>query len=803
MGALQPAGSDRLTPEQLRAELERIGGHMAELEGERLHAGGHLLDSLTQRLQDGFVLLDPDGVHLDVNPAFCEMVGLAREELVGGGLPHPYWPPEERVRIESVLREDLTGPNGVSEVSFMRRGGERFPAQIAPTLLRDATGEALCIFATIKDIGEQRRTEAALRRSNRDLHALSGCNQTLLRARDEETLLAEVCRIVCEEAGYRMAWVGYAEQDDERRVRPVASAGEAEEYLASAGVVWADVERGRGPAGLAIRSGRAAIVQDFAADPRVAPWRESAARHGLRSVIALPLADGAAVIFGALLIYGSEPDAFTAAEVRLLEELAADLAFGVCVLRDRSAHERTVAELRESEARFRSVVENAPVGVFQSSPEGRFLYVNPACATTFGCASPAEMLAFVNGRGIAEAVYEDPEDRRRVLADVHAAGGEWVAFKSRLQHRDGAVHTGLVYLCERRDPISGEPGLLGFVQDVTTQEQAARALAHSAALLGHGERLAHLGSWEWDIVSGVHTVSDGWQRLHGLAGASLPDEAVMSTCHEDDRPAVRAALARAAAGGPYRVDHRIVRADTGEVRSLMTYGEPAFDEAGCLETVSGASLDVTERVRAESALREREERLRQALGDTVAALGATVAMRDPYTASHERRVADLACRIAERLGWEEPAKEALRTAALVHDIGKIAVPAEILSKPGRLNESEFALIKAHPQAAHAILASISFAGEIAEIVLQHHERLDGSGYPRGLRAGDILPEARVLAVADVVEAMISHRPYRPALPLQEAVAEIRGGAGRRYDEAAVAACMSLVEDESFGLAGPD
>ena len=802
MGALQPAGSGRLTQEQLLAELERIGERLAGLEDDCPQPGGRLLDSLTQHLQDGFVLLDPDGVHLDVNPAFCEMVGIPREELVGGGLPHPYWPPEERVQIESVLRENLTGPNGVSEVSFMRRGGERFPAQLAPTLLRDAAGEVLCIFATVRDVGEERRTEAALQRSNRELHALSSCNQTLLRARDEETLLAQICRIVCEEAGYRMAWVGYAEQGGERRVRPVASAGDVEGYLASADVVWADVERGRGPAGLAIRSGQACVVQDFATDPRVVPWRESAAQHGLRSVIALPLHDGAGVVFGALLIYGEGSGAFTAAEVHLLEELAADLAFGVCVLREHAAHERTVAELRESEARYRDVVEHAPVGVFRSSLEGSFLYVNPACATTFGCATPAEMLAFVNGHGIAEAVYEDPEDRRRALADVHAADGAWITFKSRLHHRDGSVRTGLVYLSERRDPTSGDPGLLGFVQDVSAQEQASRALTRSSRLLGHGERLAHLGSWEWDIVSGVHAVSDGWQRLHGLVGTSLPDAVVTATCHEQDRPAVQAALTRAAAGDPYRVDHRIVRADSGEVRYLTTYGEPVFDEAGRLETLIGASLDVTDRVHADAALREREERLRQALGDTVAALGATVAMRDPYTASHERRVADLACRIAEQLGWDEPAREALRTAALVHDIGKIAVPAEILSKPGHLTESEFALIKGHPQAAHAILASISFAGEIAEIVLQHHERLDGSGYPRGLRGGEVLPEARVLAVADVVEAMISHRPYRPALPLQKAVAEISGGAGKLYDDDAVNACVRLIEDESFRLVDP-
>ena len=185
--------------------------------------------------------------------------------------------------------------------------------------------------------------------------------------------------------------------------------------------------------------------------------------------------------------------------------------------------------------------------------------------------------------------------------------------------------------------------------------------------------------------------------------------------------------------------------------------------------------------------------------DTVAALGATVAMRDPYTSAHERRVAELATRIATRLSWSVEAVERLRIAALVHDIGKITIPAEILSKPSRLTETEFALIKSHSAAAYEILAPIDFGGPVADIVLQHHERLDGSGYPQGLRSDEILPGARILAVADVVEAMVTHRPYRPALPLEQALAEIEGGAGSRYDAAASETAVRLFREEGFAF----
>jgi PAS domain S-box-containing protein/putative nucleotidyltransferase with HDIG domain len=334
------------------------------------------------------------------------------------------------------------------------------------------------------------------------------------------------------------------------------------------------------------------------------------------------------------------------------------------------------------------------------------------------------------------------------------------------------------------------------MRDVTEQKAAAKALERSVRLLQQGERLAHLGSWEWDVESDTSLVSTEWQRIHGLAGERLTNDEITLTCHPDDRDAVQAAFARAVRGQPYRVDHRIVL-PSGETRHLMTYGVPVLDGDGRVETVLGASLDVTERVLADAALLEREQRLQRALSDTVAALGATVAQRDPYTAGHEARVAELACLIGERLGWDESVRTALRTAALVHDVGKIAIPAEILSKPTRLTPVEFELIKTHPKAGYDILAGIAFEDHVADVVLQHHERLDGSGYPAGLRGADILPAARVLAVADVVEAMVSHRPYRPALPVAEAIAEIRGGLGARYDTAAGEACLGLLIDEAF------
>jgi len=193
------------------------------------------------------------------------------------------------------------------------------------------------------------------------------------------------------------------------------------------------------------------------------------------------------------------------------------------------------------------------------------------------------------------------------------------------------------------------------------------------------------------------------------------------------------------------------------------------------------------------------ESISHGLEATLTALGRTAERRDPYTAGHQRRVTDLALAIARKLEYGEDACSTLRTAGMLHDIGKLGVPAEILSKPTALSKIEFELIRTHPQAAYEILADIAFPGPVAEIVLQHHERLDGSGYPRGLAGEKIFREARILAVADVVEAMASHRPYRPALGIDAALREIEQNAGLLYDSEAVEACLHLFRDKGYAL----
>jgi HD-GYP domain-containing protein (c-di-GMP phosphodiesterase class II) len=207
--------------------------------------------------------------------------------------------------------------------------------------------------------------------------------------------------------------------------------------------------------------------------------------------------------------------------------------------------------------------------------------------------------------------------------------------------------------------------------------------------------------------------------------------------------------------------------------------------------------DMTANKRAEKDLHESFATLRKALDGIIQAVALTVEKRDPYTAGHQRRVADLARGIATKIGLSENQINGIRIAGSIHDLGKTCVPADILSKPGRLTEHEFGIIKAHPEVGYDILKNIEFPWPIAQTILQHHERLDGSGYPVGLKGKNIIVEARIVAVSDVVEAMSSHRPYRPALGIDMALDEIQKGRGTAYDPDAVDACISLFKTDHF------
>ncbi|MGD8539091.1 MAG: HD domain-containing protein [Candidatus Aminicenantes bacterium] len=238
----------------------------------------------------------------------------------------------------------------------------------------------------------------------------------------------------------------------------------------------------------------------------------------------------------------------------------------------------------------------------------------------------------------------------------------------------------------------------------------------------------------------------------------------------------------------------VLASKSGKAIPVDHRAAPITDEAGNTSGVVLAFRDITRQKETEEELIESYDRLKQAMEGTVQAMAYTIETRDPYTAGHQRRVTQLACALAEKMGLPTDVQEGVRMAGDLHDIGKIYVPAEILSKPGKLSEAEYNIIKTHSQVGYDILKTIEFPWPIADIVLQHHERMNGTGYPAGLKGKDILLEARILAVADVIEAMATHRPYRPALSIEVALEEISENKGKLYDSEVVEACLKIFEE---------
>ncbi|MEG6586516.1 HD-GYP domain-containing protein [Dendrosporobacter sp. 1207_IL3150] len=239
-------------------------------------------------------------------------------------------------------------------------------------------------------------------------------------------------------------------------------------------------------------------------------------------------------------------------------------------------------------------------------------------------------------------------------------------------------------------------------------------------------------------------------------------------------------------------ENRVMYADGSEhdvIFNKATFTDTSMNIAG----IVGVITDITEPKKAERALQESSEKLKIILGQTVQAMSSIAEIRDMYTAGHQKRVSELAVGIAIEMGLDNESVTAIQVAGMLHDIGKIAVPAEILTKPGKLSVHEFGIVRNHSNIGYEILKTIDFPWPVADIVHQHHERIDGSGYPNGLKSSEMLLEAKIVAVADVVEAMSSHRPYRPSLGVVQAITEINLNRGILYDDSVVKACITLFE----------
>jgi len=330
-----------------------------------------------------------------------------------------------------------------------------------------------------------------------------------------------------------------------------------------------------------------------------------------------------------------------------------------------------------------------------------------------------------------------------------------------------------------------------------------RLREETARLQGLNERIVttiNEGIVLEDASGTIAYVNPAGAKMLGYSREELVGKKWSFLVPEEERSAIEAKMPKRQAGASDRYETTLLT-KSGKRLPVILSASPLMEGGRYAGTVS-AFTDITKRVNAEKALVDSLAQTRRTLDGVVEALEAAIDLRDPYTAGHQMRVAQLAVAIARKMNLPEEKIDAIRYAGLVHDIGKLSIPAEILAKPSKLNDTEFAIIKAHPGQAHSILKGIDFPWPVDEIVLQHHERLDGSGYPNGLKGEEIMLEARILGVADVVEAMASHRPYRAALGIRAALIEIVRNKGKLYDPDVVDACLTVFENGfSFASAG--
>ena len=470
----------------------------------------------------------------------------------------------------------------------------------------------------------------------------------------------------------------------------------------------------------------------------------------------------------------------------------------LAVMNDITERKRAEEALRESKERYRTLVDNATDIVFRTDNNGHFTFVNPAGIRITGY-EEKELI----GKHYPTLIRPDMRDEaiklfgRQFVKGIDNTYTEYPILTK-------AGHD--VWLGQNTQLIVEDGHVTGFQavsRDITERKGAEEALRKSEDRFRLAAQSVTNIIWEWNINQGK---LDWYGDIDGLLGYR-PDEfphtieAWEKIIHPDDHDRVMKALdAHVQQGKPYREEYRIIKKD-GLHGVWLDGGIVQKDQTGKTAVMIGAISDITERKQAEEKLRESLEQLRRAMQTTIQVLVMAVEIKDPYTAGHQRRMTSLARTMATEMGLPPEKIEGLRMAGVIHDIGKITLPTEILSKPTKLSGIELSLIREHVRLGYDILKDVESPWPLAEIVLQHHERMDGSGYPRGLKGEEILIEARILAVADVVEAMASHRPYRAALGLDAALEEIEKNRGLLYDSHAVDTCLRVFREKGYQLEG--
>ncbi len=758
--------------------------------------GEHLLQLFFNLPFIGMAITSPESKRwLHFNNQLCEILGYTRKQLEEKNweeLTHPDDLAADVAEFDRLLRDESDGYS--LDKRFIRADGMVIDTIIDVHAVRRADRSVELILATIQDITDRKQAERRLLEQRNLYAALSATNEAIIRIRDRNTLFQQVCEIAVERTGIVFAWVGML--NDAEKLRPVARAGEDQHILELAMTSLNSTDRSEcAVAARALVHNRIEVVNDWKDEPGLAPWLGLFGKAGFRSLAVLPIRQNGTPL-ATLHLYSDVSGYFRPDIVTLLTEMGANLDYALEGLRTQTEWDHSIAELQRAEARWQFALEGGDHGVWEWNIPADTAFYSPRWKTMLG----------YGGEEISDSIDEwktrvHPDDWPRVETEARQyLEGIKPNYSSehRVRCKDGSYKWILDHgKVTSRDAAGAPLMMIGTHTDISAQKQSEMALAESEHKFKTLVEQSMVGIYMVDNENLIY-VNPRAAEVFGYEPEELSDVSLTNIIAPEDCDLVRENIRKRISGSIETLRHefRGVHKD-GRIIDVGVHGSRTM--LGNRPVVLGVLQDITDRRTQEERVKEYIDRLERSMMSTVDAISHIVDLRDPYTSGHERRVGELAAAIGTEIGLTEQQVTGLRVAGRVHDVGKISVPAEILSKPTRLSAAEFLIIQTHAQQGYEILKDIEFPWPVATAVWQHHERLDGSGYPQGLRGDAICLEARILAVSDVIESMSTHRPYRAALGIEAAITELQAHSGTLYDPAIVTACIKLFHDKGYQL----
>jgi PAS domain S-box-containing protein len=715
---------------------------------EALRESVEMSRSYLENAPDGIYMSDLEGNFLYGNLKCEEIIGYRREELIGKNFLELNILSENSLnKAIQLLQANMEGkPTGPDEIELISKEGRLIPVEISTSVVQ-RMGQRI-VLAFVRDITDRKRAVEALRESEEKYRWMLDNMADVITVMDMNLRFTYVSPSIIRMRGYTAEEA--TAQTFEQVMTPESlqiSAKVFEEEMRLEASGTADPDRIR-----------IVVVEQYRKD-------------------------------GSIVLMENH--------LSFMRDEAKKPVGIISVSHDITDRKRAEEELRLSEENFRRSLDESPLGISIVSEKGEILYANRAILDFFGYESIEQLRETPVTKRYTRSNYAeflDRKEKRRLHADDPSD------YEIDIVRKDGEVRQLQVW--RRRVLWNGKEHYQVIYRDITDGKRIEEALESEHTLLQNlidnvPDRIYAKDSEGRFIICNEAMIRRmGLTSMTELVGKSdfdlLPLE-MAQQFHADEQAIIQSGKSMINREEP-------LTTEGGKItRWNLATKVPLLDKQGNRIGIVGVGREITDLKLAEQKLKDTLESLRKAVGVTIQVMVSAVETRDPYTSGHQLRSADLARAIATEMGLPQDKIEGIRMAGSIHDIGKLSIPAEILSKPTKLSALELLLLKEHANKGYEILKDVVSPWPLAEIVRQHHERMDGSGYPRNLKGDEILIEARILAVADTVEAMASHRPYRPGLGIDAALNEIKKNSGTFYDKDVVDACLRLFREKGFKL----